>query len=266
MGGGSGTLTLLPSSVIVRNVVASALTTDALQLGGSGSASFDVSLIGPAQQYREFDQFRKVGDSTWTLTGTTAAVTPWTINQGALSISSDANLGATSGGLTFDGGTLQWGGSFNLSTSRTISLADGGGTFDTSGFNTTITQGITGNGGLIKAGTGTIILAAANNYIGGTTINAGTLQLGNGGTTGSILGNVVNNGIFAIDRSSTFTFGGIISGTGAFEQLGTGTTIFTGANSYTGGTTISAGVLQLGLGGSLAPTGALRWMPAALST
>ena len=38
------------------------------------------------------------------------------------------------------------------------------------------------------------ILTGANTYTGGTTITAGTLQLGNGGTTGSIAGNVVNNG------------------------------------------------------------------------
>src|SRR5262249_5988598 len=84
-----------------------------------------------------------------------------------------------------------------------------------------------------------------------------TLQLGNGGASGSIAGNVTNNGTFAINRSDTFTFGGIISGSGAFQQNGAGTTIFTAANTYTGGTTINAGTLQLGSGGSLAPTGAL---------
>jgi hypothetical protein len=50
-------------------------------------------------------------------------------------------------------------------------------------------------------------------YTGGTTINAGTLQLGNDGTTGSIVGDVANHAIFAINRSDTFTFG-VISGTG----------------------------------------------------
>src|SRR4030095_4669051 len=76
------------------------------------------------------------------------------------------------------------------------------------------------------------------------------LQLGTGGTSGSIVGDVVNNGIFAINRSDAFTFGGVISGAGAFQQLGTGSTILTAANSYTGGTTISSGTLQLGSGGT----------------
>src|SRR5262249_23276212 len=103
----------------------------------------------------------------------------------------------------------------------------------------------------------TLILTGGNSYSGGATITGGTLQLGNGGASGSIAGNVTNNGTFAINRSDTFTFGGIISGSGAFQQNGAGTTIFTAANTYTGGTTINAGTLQLGAGGSLAPTGAL---------
>ena len=97
---------------------------------------------------------------------------------------------------------------------------------------------------------GTTTLTAANTYTGGTTISAGILQLGNGGTSGSITGDVTNNGIFAINRSNALSFGGVISGTGAFQQNGSGTTILTAANTYTGGTTISAGILQLGNGGT----------------
>ena len=48
--------------------------------------------------------------------------------------------------------------------------------------------------------------ATANTYTGGTTISAGTLQLGNGGTAGSILGNVLNNGTLAINHSNVFAF------------------------------------------------------------
>ncbi len=59
------------------------------------------------------------------------------------------------------------------------------------------------------------------------TIAGGTLQLGNGGTSGAIAGNIIDNGTFAIDRSDTYTFGGNISGTGSFVQMGTGTTVLT---------------------------------------
>jgi fibronectin-binding autotransporter adhesin len=111
---------------------------------------------------------------------------------------------------------------------------------------------ISGTGGLVKAGDAGFIqvLTGTNLYIGGTTITSGTLQLGNGGTTGSILGKVVDNGTLAFNRSDAVTFGGVISGTGAVQQIGTGTTILTGANTYNGGTTISAGTLQLGNGGA----------------
>jgi outer membrane autotransporter protein len=103
---------------------------------------------------------------------------------------------------------------------------------------------------LIKSGSGVLTLTGANSYSGGTTISAGTLQLGNGGTTGSITGNVIDNGILAFNRSDVLTFNGVISGAGSVQQIGPGTTILTGTNTYTGGTTISAGTLQLGNGGT----------------
>ena len=108
-------------------------------------------------------------------------------------------------------------------------------------------------GALVKVGTGTMILGGANTYTGGTTINGGALQLGNGGASGSILGDVVDNGIFAINRSATFTFGGVISGTGAFMQLGPGTTVLTGANTYIGATNVNAGTLQAGAVNAFSP-------------
>ena len=104
---------------------------------------------------------------------------------------------------------------------------------------------------LTKVGGGTLILTAANTYNGGTTISGGTLQLGNGGTTGSIVGNVTNNGVFAINRSDAFAFGGVISGTGAFNQIGSGTTTLTNTNTYTGPTTVIAGTLAISATGSI---------------
>ncbi|MBV8899999.1 MAG: autotransporter-associated beta strand repeat-containing protein, partial [Verrucomicrobia bacterium] len=125
----------------------------------------------------------------------------------------------------------------NLSTTVSGVIQDGG------------ASGGTG-GSLTKVGTGTLTLTGTNTYSGGTTISAGTLQLGNGGTTGSIAGNVTDNAILAFSRSDAFTFGGVISGTGSVQQIGTGTAVLTANNTYTGGTTISAGTLQLGAGGT----------------
>jgi fibronectin-binding autotransporter adhesin len=112
-----------------------------------------------------------------------------------------------------------------------------------------------------------LTLIGANTHSGGTTISAGTLQVGNGGTSGSIIGNVVDNGTLSFNRSNTLSFGGVISGTGSLEQNGSGSTILSGINSYTGGTIVNAGTLTvnsaqaLGLGNVVVNGGILRADP-----
>ena len=102
-----------------------------------------------------------------------------------------------------------------------------------------------------KTGSGTWALTGNNTATTNWTIQQGTLQLGNGGTTGSIIGNVTNNGTLSFNRSNTYTYAGVISGTGAVNQIGDGTTVLTGTNTYIGGTTISRGVLSVSADGNL---------------
>ncbi len=99
---------------------------------------------------------------------------------------------------------------------------------------------------------GTVILTNANTYSGGTTIAVGTLQLGNGGTTGTLStsSTIVDNGTFAINRSNAVAqgvdfSGAPITGTGGFTQAGSGTTTLTAANTFSGATNVSAGSLNL---------------------
>ncbi len=70
--------------------------------------------------------------------------------------------------------------------------------------------------------------------------------MGNGGASGSIAGDVTDNGILIFDRSDSITFGGGISGSGGVVQAGSGVTILTGDSSYTGGTAVNAGTLAVG--------------------
>lgn len=88
-------------------------------------------------------------------------------------------------------------------------------------------------------------------------IDNGTLQLGTGGTSGWIDGITHNNGVLAFNRSDTNTLSSNIYGTGQVEQIGSGTTILTGTNTYSGATSITNGTLQIGDGtksGSIADT------------
>lgn len=148
----------------------------------------------------------QIGAGTLTLSGANSYAGGTTVSAGTLAVSADANLGAPGGGLTLDGGTLHTMAAF--STARAVTLGAAGGIIDNGGNTAQFSGVIAGAGALAIRGAGTVTLAADNSYVGGTTINSGTLQIGGGGTNGSILGDVSNNGTLMFNRSDNVVFSG----------------------------------------------------------
>jgi len=171
---------------------------------------------------------------------------------GELSLSLDALTGAG----TFTGG---YGAS---AMTETIGVANGSGTF-------TGVVNLTSVVTLLKVGTGTQVLGGSNTYTGPTTVYAGTLQIGAGGTTGSLSASSSISGwagaMLAFNRSDSVTLSNAISGGIGFQQSGGGLLTLTGSNSFSGPTTVNSGTLQLGNGstGSVSPSSAVSVMPGA---
>ena len=111
----------------------------------------------------------------------------------------------------------------------------------------------------------TVIVAGSNpDFTGSVDVQVGSLQLGNGGTTGSLPGggafNIGSGARVIVKQSDTVTqgtdFSGTLNGLGGFSQAGSGTTILNFANAYKGTTNVSAGTLIIN-GNQAAATGAV---------
>ena len=182
------------------------------------------------------------GPGTQVLAGSNTYIGSTTITEGTLQIGS----GGASG--TIGSGT----------STIAVSNANAMLAYDLS-VASTLSRSVTGSGGLMQLGTGTLVLTGTNDaYNGITTIgSSATLQLGSGAAAGSLSGTgaVTDNGTLAFDLSGSPTFSHTISGSGGVTQMAASLLRLSGTNSYTGPTTISARTLQFGstaaLGNSL---------------
>ena len=204
----------------------------------------------------------KTGTGTLILTGSNSYSGGTIVKAGILSISGDGALGAPSGGLALQGGTLQI--LASTGSARNVTLS-GIGTFDSNSHDLSLSGTISGTGQLIKAGAGLLSLSGVNSYSGGTLIEGGTLGISSSTALGSGLITLRSGGALQTQASltdnhdiyldtgggafdtagATSTFSGMISGIGGLTKTSSGTLILTGANTYSGGTTVAGGVLQV---------------------
>jgi autotransporter-associated beta strand protein len=176
-----------------------------------------------------------------------------TLSGGILQVGNDNSLGA--GDVSVVGsGTLQSGATvLNLANNITVQpditvTADNNGNMFALGG---VIGGVTGN--LVTTGLGTNLLSAVETYGGTTTINSGsTLTIGGSGQLGggAYAQTIADNGALNYNSSATQTVSGVISGSGVME-IGAGILTLPATNTYSGGTVINGGVVQLGNAASL---------------
>ncbi len=196
---GNGIMTLLGSNTYTG---VTAINGGTLQIGnngttgtlGTGTVTDNSALVfnrtdtglSVADAVSGTGSVTQAGSGMTTLSGTNGYSGGTNFNAGELSTSADYSLGNTSGPLDFNGGALQVTGTNFTSTTRTINLSAGGGSFDISNSANafTVSQNIVGSGPLTKLGAGILVLSGSNAY-GTTTVSAGTLQLGGVNALGS---------------------------------------------------------------------------------
>ncbi|MDQ0997676.1 outer membrane autotransporter protein [Phyllobacterium ifriqiyense] len=231
-----GALILHAKSNIIGNVIAK--KSISLKLGGTQAASFDVSKIGRAAQYRGFGAFSKIDSGTWTLEGETDAVMPWAVSGGTLAISSKRGLGDDKGQLNLDGGTLKT--IKEMELTKSILLSDKGGTIENEKA-LTLSGPILQSGPFTKTGAGRLALLAKNTYKGETIVESGELNIAAGAAITSNT-TVKRLGRLSVDGTAqdvTLDSGSRISGVGTIGDL----TVKSGATVSPGN---SVGTLHLG--------------------
>ncbi|WP_447892948.1 autotransporter family protein [Pseudomonas marginalis] len=286
--GGINELLLSTGGVINGNVIGNGDDTLVLQnsLAGTGSGVAGGGSINGAQ-YQSFEHF-VTNSGTWTVNNTLSA-TDASLNGGLLLLTAGTEFGSAA--VTAQGGGLAAAtNGITVNTDMTLSSnpdGSGGNGLTLSGTHAFSISGVlSGSGGLTKTDSSTVTLSGANTYTGGTTINAGTVALegsgrlaasgavtlANAGTTFDIgqaindqtigaLSGVAGGTVRLGSRALTFgdasnqTYAGVVEGAGELVKQGAGTQTLTGASTYSGGTLLKQGRLNVGNSAALGTGG-----------
>ncbi|WP_293400041.1 autotransporter-associated beta strand repeat-containing protein [Phenylobacterium sp.] len=213
-------------AVVFNNTAGVSYSGNGLRVVSLGGSNADDNIMGAAignQTVANVSALAKNGAGKWILTGNNTYTGVTNINAGTLVLGAGGTTGSIASQTVNNFGVLGF--------DRADALTYGG----------VISQA----GSVEQLGAGKTTLTGTNIYTGGTTIRAGTLELGSGGATGSILGDVTNDGLFIFNRSNTYAFTGRVSGAGGLRQAGSGETVLSAANSYLGATDVLAGTLRI---------------------
>ncbi len=197
----------------VTNSVAA--TTSTLFVGTANISNlFTAGFYGNVQNGLGTVALGKVGNGIAIFAGDLLHTGGTSIFAGALQVGNGGTTGTISGNVAL----------VNASTASLIFNRDG---------TALIPANISGGGPVISNGTGLVKLSGSNTYTGTTTINDGILQVGDGGTTGTLgTGNVTVHGTLAFDRSDALTVANAITGPGTVNQEGTGITTLNGPLNF----------------------------------
>lgn len=239
---GTGPLTL--SGGVVAFVAANSardITLDGTG-GGIGTVVGDLHYTG---SIGGTGTFVKSGSGTLFLDGNnTWSGDTWVVgNSSYLAFPSADALGGGTLTLAAGGGLLLLGNTPDL---LPLTIAAGGGVVNTGAFNATTQGGISGvapEDELVKTGSGALVVAGDSSFNGPVKIQGGSLQYGNGGTTGSMQGSVevFGGAQLVIDRADDLTLGGLIIGQGRVVKRGDGTLSLAAMNTFGGGLFVEDG-------------------------
>ncbi|WP_246591574.1 autotransporter outer membrane beta-barrel domain-containing protein [Aminobacter anthyllidis] len=222
-------------------------STATINVGTGVTAEIGMILKGSAALNITGGGTLKLSDWVNTYTGATtigSGTTLQLVRQGKISASSGVAVDGT-----FDISTTDAGASIKaLSGSGQVVLGER--SLFLTAANGTFSGVISGNGGVNIDGTKQVF-TGANTYLGSTGVGTGaTLQIGDGGTSGSVAGAILNYGTVVFDRSDDVTFAGNITGPGAFEHVGGSKLTLTSVGNSGSGTVLisNGGTLQFGDG------------------